>query len=39
LKISKILEADIVKKPELWLWSHKRWKHTWKEEYGFYNPD
>lgn len=21
------LEADIVRTPELWLWSHKRWKH------------
>jgi Kdo2-lipid IVA lauroyltransferase/acyltransferase len=23
-----ILEADILRKPELWLWTHKRWKHT-----------
>jgi KDO2-lipid IV(A) lauroyltransferase len=22
------LEQDIVKDPEIWLWSHKRWKHT-----------
>ena len=21
------LEEDIKKQPELWLWSHKRWKH------------
>ncbi|MFN3342898.1 MAG: lysophospholipid acyltransferase family protein [Flavobacteriales bacterium] len=21
------LEKDIIKKPELWLWSHRRWKH------------
>ena len=21
------LEADIIKKPEIWLWSHRRWKH------------
>jgi len=21
------LETDIIKNPELWLWSHKRWKH------------
>lgn len=23
----RLLEADIIRKPELWLWSHKRWKH------------
>ena len=23
----KTLEQDIIKKPEQWLWSHKRWKH------------
>lgn len=27
------LEEIIRKYPELYLWSHKRWKHTWKEEY------
>lgn len=21
------LESDIRKQPEIWLWSHKRWKH------------
>lgn len=21
------LEADIIKQPEIWLWSHRRWKH------------
>jgi KDO2-lipid IV(A) lauroyltransferase len=21
------LEADVIRNPELWLWSHKRWKH------------
>ncbi|PJB15876.1 MAG: lipid A biosynthesis acyltransferase [Flavobacteriales bacterium CG_4_9_14_3_um_filter_32_8] len=26
-KHSKRLEQDIIKQPELWLWSHKRWKH------------
>lgn len=25
-KATKLLEKDILKKPELWLWSHKRWK-------------
>lgn len=23
----RLLEADITRKPEIWLWSHKRWKH------------
>ena len=26
-KFNKILEDIIIKKPENWLWSHKRWKH------------
>ena len=26
-KLHTILEADIRKNPEIWLWSHKRWKH------------
>jgi Kdo2-lipid IVA lauroyltransferase/acyltransferase len=25
--ITKILEKNIIDKPEYWLWSHKRWKH------------
>lgn len=28
------LEANIRRNPALYLWSHNRWKHTWKEEYG-----
>lgn len=24
---AELLEADITQKPEMWLWSHKRWKH------------
>ncbi|MFT3932588.1 MAG: lysophospholipid acyltransferase family protein [Chitinophagaceae bacterium] len=28
------LENCIRKNPSLYLWSHKRWKHEWKEEYG-----
>lgn len=23
----KLLEEEIIKQPELWLWSHRRWKH------------
>jgi len=26
-KVTRMLESDILKKPEFWLWSHKRWKH------------
>lgn len=26
---------DVIKKyPDMWLWSHRRWKHEWKPEYG-----
>lgn len=25
-KVTRILEKDIIAKPEFWLWSHKRWK-------------
>ncbi len=28
------LEAVIKADPDMWLWSHRRWKHEWKEEYG-----
>ncbi|MBN8696453.1 MAG: lysophospholipid acyltransferase family protein [Bacteroidetes bacterium] len=26
-KITRMLETDINKQPEYWLWSHRRWKH------------
>ena len=26
-KITRLLEADILEKPQFWLWTHKRWKH------------
>lgn len=29
----RALEHNIRLQPELYLWSHKRWKHQWKEEY------
>lgn len=29
----KFLEHNIRLQPELYLWSHRRWKHAWKEEY------
>jgi Kdo2-lipid IVA lauroyltransferase/acyltransferase len=28
------LEKVISNAPEMWLWSHRRWKHEWKPEYG-----
>jgi KDO2-lipid IV(A) lauroyltransferase len=34
LKYVRFLEEMIRKNPEAWLWSHRRWKWDWKEEYG-----
>ncbi|WP_262915067.1 lysophospholipid acyltransferase family protein [Niabella ginsengisoli] len=28
------LESIIKANPDMWLWSHRRWKHEWKEEYN-----
>ncbi|MEI6950574.1 lysophospholipid acyltransferase family protein [Paraflavisolibacter sp. H34] len=30
----RYLEEVIRANPEMWLWSHRRWKHEWKPEYG-----
>jgi KDO2-lipid IV(A) lauroyltransferase len=24
---TRLLEEDIIRQPETWLWSHRRWKH------------
>ena len=29
---TKKLEKDIMAQPEIWLWSHRRWKHKKKIE-------
>ena len=31
---ARYLEDVIRKNPDMWLWSHRRWKHEWKPEYG-----
>lgn len=30
----RFLEKAIRDNPEMWLWSHRRWKHEWKPEYS-----
>lgn len=31
LQFVKFLENNIRQYPDMWLWSHRRWKHEWKE--------
>lgn len=33
-KYVRLLEASIRKHPDLYLWTHKRWKHPYKEQYS-----
>jgi KDO2-lipid IV(A) lauroyltransferase len=33
LEYVRYLENVIRRNPSMWLWSHRRWKHQWKEEY------
>jgi len=33
-KFVAYLEEVIKKYPDMWLWSHRRWKYEWKPEYG-----
>jgi Kdo2-lipid IVA lauroyltransferase/acyltransferase len=30
---TRYLESVIREQPDMWLWSHRRWKHPWKDEY------
>lgn len=30
----RYLETVIRRNPDMWLWSHRRWKYNWKEEYA-----
>ena len=34
LQFVDYLEKVIRQYPEMWLWTHRRWKHEWKPEYG-----
>lgn len=33
-KFSRYIEKVVRNYPDMWLWSHRRWKHEWKDEYG-----
>lgn len=32
-RYARFLEKVINENPDMWLWSHKRWKHAWSSEY------
>jgi len=34
VQYARLLESSIRQTPHLWLWSHKRWKVDWKEEFS-----
>lgn len=38
-RLSHTLEQDILKAPEYWLWSHKRWKHKRPEDIEMVAPE
>jgi KDO2-lipid IV(A) lauroyltransferase len=33
LRYARYLENAIRQQPDMWLWSHRRWKRAWKEDY------
>ncbi len=35
--INHLLERDIIRRPEYWLWSHKRWKHKRPADFAMNN--
>lgn len=35
--INHLLERDIIRRPEFWLWSHKRWKHKRPADFAMNN--
>ncbi len=34
LRYARYMEKVIRKNPEMWLWSHRRWKHSWNQAYA-----
>ncbi len=34
LRYAAFMEKIIRQNPEMWLWSHRRWKHSWNEQYA-----
>ena len=32
---AEMLEKDIIARPEMWLWTHRRWKHKMPEGYSY----
>ena len=34
LQYARYMEGVIRKNPEMWLWSHRRWKHNWDPKYS-----
>lgn len=38
-KFMKRVEKSIKEKPASWLWSHKRWKHKFNNDYFYYKPE
>lgn len=32
--VARRMESDILANPEIYLWSHRRWKHDWKSDYS-----
>ena len=33
LMYAAFMERTIINNPEMWLWSHRRWKHAWNEQF------